>query len=30
MAPDIIDSSETIEALEYEGEEAYEFLFEPS
>ena len=30
MAPDIIDCSETIEELEYEREEAHEFLFEPS
>ena len=30
MAPDIVESSETIEALEYEGEEEYEFLFEPT
>ena len=30
MAPDIIECSETIEALEYEGEEEYEFVFESS
>ena len=29
MAPDIVESSETIEELEYEDEEDYEFLFEP-
>ena len=30
MAPDITESSETIKALEYESEEEYEFIFEPS
>ena len=30
MAPDITESLETIKALEYEGEEEYEFIFEPT
>ena len=30
MTEDIVESSETIKALEYEGEEEYEFIFEPS
>ena len=30
MVEDIEESSETIKALEYEGEEEYEFIFEPS
>ena len=29
MAQDIIESSETIKVLEYEGEGEYEFIFEP-
>ena len=29
MTPDIIESIETIKVLEYEGEEEYEFIFEP-
>ena len=30
MAEDIIESADTIKELEYEGEEEYEFIFEPS
>ena len=29
MASDITESIDTIKALEYEGEEEYEFIFEP-
>ena len=29
MVEDIVESSETIKVLEYEGEEEYEFIFEP-
>ena len=30
MVEDITETSETIKALEYEDEEEYEFIFEPS
>ena len=29
MAEDIIESSEILKKLEYQGEEEYEFIFEP-
>ena len=30
LTPDIIECLRTIKELEYEGEEEYEFIFEPS